>query len=114
MIKLKLIGVVLALVVMAVGVWSGCESAEGIEGLTVSPASVIVSNSSSSVSFTAFVDGNMALPLEWSVSAPNLGTIVSHSGSNAVYKANKGVKGDNIITARDQYGNEGAAVVTQL
>jgi hypothetical protein len=51
--------------------------------------------------------------MEWRVSNPGLGLIVSHSGTNAIYKANKGAKGDNIVTARDQYGNEGSAVVTQ-
>jgi len=66
------------------------------------------------VVFTVAVNDTLAFPLEWSVANPALGGIVSHSGSNAVYKANSGAKGENIVTVRDQYENEGTAIVTQL
>jgi hypothetical protein len=65
------------------------------------------------VVFTAQVSGNLALPLEWSVSNSGLGNIISASGSNATYRANSGKTGDNVVTVKDQYGNEGSAVVTQ-
>ncbi len=110
------IGVALVMGMMAIGVWSGCEQAEGINGLAISPSSATLGGSSSNstvVAFTVSVSGALALPLEWRVSNPGLGVIVSHSGSNAVYKANSGAKGDNIVTVRDQYGNEGSAVVTR-
>lgn len=112
----KWIGMAFVLTVMAMGVWSGCEQAEGVNGLSVSPSSVTIGGSSSNastVAFTASVSGPLALPLEWSVANASLGWIVSQSGSNAVYKANSGAKGENIITVSDQYGNEGSAVVKQ-
>ena len=104
---------------MGVGGWmlTGCESAEGTGGVGVSPASTVLgsssSNATSAVVFTAQISDSLALPLSWSVSSPALGSIISSSGSNATYKANAGQKGDNIITVRDQYDNEGSAVVTQ-
>lgn len=106
-----------ALMVLAAGVWNGCEKADGVNGLALSPASATLggtSNAVSMVTFTAQVSGPLALPLEWSVSNPAIGGIVAQSGSNAVYKAKSGAKGDNVITVRDQYDNEGMAVVTQL
>lgn len=94
---------------------TGCEEADGLEGLAVSPATVTLggSNAVSAQEFTAAVSNNLALPLEWSVSNPSLGDIRSQSGAKAIYKANTGRKGDNVITVRDQYKNEGSAVVTQ-
>jgi hypothetical protein len=42
-----------------------------------------------------------------------MGYIKNPSGSQALYVANKYYYGQNIVTVRDQYGNEGSAVVTQ-
>ncbi len=114
--KLQWFSMAVVLSVLALGVWSGCEQAEGLDGLSVSPSTVTLggaSNNVTTVAFTASISSPLALPMEWRVSNPGLGLIVSHSGTNAIYKANKGAKGDNIVTARDQYGNEGSAVVTQ-
>ncbi|MEI6564572.1 MAG: hypothetical protein WCO42_09745 [bacterium] len=115
--KLGLIWVSAVMVAMAAFVWSGCESAGGTGGIGISPSSVTLggasSNATEAVVFTAQTSGTLALPLEWRVSNPALGTIISQSGSNATYKANSGAKGDNIITVRDQYQNEGSAVITQ-
>ncbi|MEI6514741.1 MAG: hypothetical protein WCO77_02080 [bacterium] len=114
----KLSAVCVAVVFMALGMWvlTGCDSAEGVDGVGVSPAAVTLggsaTNATTAVVFTAQVKDALALPLEWSVSSPALGIIISHSGSNATYKANAAT-GENIVTVRDQYGNEGSAVVTQ-
>ncbi len=115
--KLSVLGVGIVLMAMAAWVWTGCESAGGTEGITLSSDSKIIgsgsSNTTSSVVFTAQVSGNLALPLEWRVANSGLGNIISASGSNATYQANSGKTGDNVITVKDQYGNEGSAVVTQ-
>lgn len=114
--KWTMIGVVVVLSVMSIGVWTGCESAGGTGGVSISPANPVLGSSSSNstaVVFTASVSDQLALPLAWSVSNPALGTIISSSGSNATYKANEGRTGDNIVTVKDQYDNQGSAVVTQ-
>ncbi|MEI6789412.1 MAG: hypothetical protein WCL49_13125 [bacterium] len=114
--KWRMAGLAAVLSVMAIGVWTGCESAGGTGGVSISPANPVLGSSSSNttaVVFTASVSGQLALPLAWSVSNPTLGTIISASGSNATYKANEGRTGDNIVTVKDQYDNQGSAVVTQ-
>lgn len=96
---------------------TGCEEAEGLKGLNVEPPTVTLGGSGSNAvtarEFTAVVSNDLALPLEWRVSNPSLGDIRSQSGTKAIYAANKGQKGDNVITVRDQYKNEGSAIVTQ-
>ena len=102
---------------------TGCDEGDGLDGLTVTPNAVTLSNVYTVV-FTASIKGSLALPLEWRVSNPDIGVIQASSGSNAVYEAfrqsspdSNGVyallPGANVITARDQYGNEGSAGVTQ-
>jgi hypothetical protein len=110
--------VLMAMVAVAGAVlWlgTGCEEADGINGVGVEPATATItlggSNGNTRV-FSAQVSSSLALPLEWRVSDSSLGSIRSQSGSNAVYVANP-KKGDNIITVHDQYDNEGSAVVTQ-
>jgi len=114
---IRVCGVLVVMVAMAALIWTGCESAGGTGGVGLSPASVTLgsgsSNLTSAVVFSAQVNGSLALPLEWRVSNSVLGNIVSHSGSNATYQANSGKTGDNVVTVKDQYGNEGSAVVTQ-
>ena len=109
------IGVSVVMMAMATWVWTGCDSAEGTDGVGISPAAVTLggSNAASAVVFSAQVKSQLAMPLAWSVANPTLGNIISSSGSNATYNANSGKTGDNIVTVRDQYGNEGSAVVTQ-
>ncbi len=51
-------------------------------------------------------------PLEWTVSNPYLGIILSSTGNSAVYQSNAHVAGVNVITCRDQSGREGQASVT--
>jgi hypothetical protein len=52
------------------------------------------------------------LPLEWSVSDPSLGTIISSAGFSAVYRST-GKVGDNVVTVRDQGDAAGTTVVVQ-
>lgn len=115
--KMATVCLVMAILGMGAWVWTGCESAGGTGGVAISPSSKVLggesSNATSVVDFTAQVTDPLALPLSWRVSNAALGNIISASGSNATYKANSGAKGDNVITVRDQYENEGSAVVTQ-
>ena len=114
--KLSLVCLVVGL--MATGLWvlTGCESASGVDGVGISPAAVTLgggsTNATSAVVFAAQVKDSLALPLSWRVSNSAVGIIISQSGSNATYKANA-VTGENVVTARDQYGYEGSAIVTQ-
>ncbi len=129
------------LLVLSVGLFlCGCEESKGNEGLIISPSSRNMSDAgtprwfavigkndaadSSSDSSTSTgtntestVTSEMALsdlsyPLEWSVSNPALGTITESSGDSALYQKNN-ASGQQTITARDQYGNEGYAAVYQ-
>ncbi len=107
-------GVAIVMAAMATWVWTGCDDASGTSGVYIDPPSVVLGGSASNgnaVVFTASASG-LALPLEWSVANSSLGSIISVAGSNATYKANS-AKGENIVHVKDQYGNEGAAVVTQ-
>ena len=95
---------------------AGCEDAKGINGLALVPPSAslgVTGGGTNVVGFTALIRSDLALPLKWSVANAALGAIVGSSGSNAVYVANA-QPGDNIITVRDQYGNEGSAAVHQF
>jgi hypothetical protein len=100
--------------VAALTVLSGCDSADGIDGVSVSPSSVTLSGSTNSVTFTAQTKGNLGLPLEWHVANPALGIISGSSGSNAVYVAKSGQKGTQVVSVKDQYGNEGFASIEQI
>lgn len=94
---------------------TGCEEADGLAGLSVEPAEATLGPSVGVYTevFTAGVSNSLALPLEWRVSNEALGHIASQSGTKAVYVANRGMRGENVVTVRDQYGNEGSAAVTQ-
>jgi hypothetical protein len=117
---------VVAVAVAALSMGTGCDDGGGIDGLTVTPNSQILTGNVFTAVFTASVSGPLALPLEWRVSNPAIGIIREASGSNAVYEAYTQVRvdtngvssmgvmpGANVVTARDQYGNEGSAGVTQ-
>lgn len=53
------------------------------------------------------------LPLEWRVSDTSLGLIAETVANSAVY-VSLGPQGANVITVRDQAGNEGIAIVNQM
>lgn len=96
--------------------FSGCESADGVDGLAIDPSSVSLTpaGGSNSVVFKATlnVTNRLAYPLEWSVSDGSLGSISASTADSAVYKST-GKNGSNVVKARDQYGNEGVATVNQ-
>lgn len=95
-------------------VCSGCEKATGLAGLSIDPSYVTLTPGSNSVILAVTgVTNNLALPLEWSVSDPALGTIQNHSGYTAVYKSTDR-SGQNTVTVRDQYENEGFATINQV
>ena len=112
------------LVVVAAGLWCvGCEkSDDNTRGsISVYPSSVWLTGVTNAVTLTADVSIGMgqtgtiesiAFPLEWSVENPEMGHIVSHSGSQAVYAHTYGWAGGNAITVKDGYGREGIAVVS--
>jgi len=105
------------LVAAAVGI-VGCESTETSEStITVTPSSQNIAESDGTVVFAASAantNGVLVLPLVWSVSAPNLGSVVSSGGLGAVYRRNGTVKGGNAVIVSDQAGAEGVASVNQL
>ena len=92
----------------------GCETDGESAGLVLSPSSVTLSSTNNTATFTVSTNSQRALslPLEWSVSDPSLGNIVAASGWQAIY-ARLGKSGNNVVTAKDQYGSEGHAVVSQ-
>lgn len=115
--RLAGVGLLSALAAFAVASFSGCDVVNGLTGLTIAPSSAqfIAGSGSNWVDFVAggVVSNDLALPLQWSVSKPELGYIGQSSGYKARYFGNDAA-GQNIVTARDQYGNEGSAVVRQI
>ncbi len=91
---------------------SGCDNAEGLNGLQVNPSSATLSASNDVLQITVQVQSDLALPLQWSLSVPSLGSLFA-SGSNAVYTARNGATGNQIVTVRDQYGNDGVCSILQ-
>ena len=105
----------------------GCEDASGVEGLTITPATATLSLDVNTVELTVTAGtGNgtnamasaagaidLSLPLAWSVSDTSLGNIAESSGYTAIY-ARTSKNGDNIVTARDQYENEGHVAIKQV
>ena len=91
---------------------SGCEEAGGTGSLSVSPSKVEFRGTYSTEIFTASSSGALSLPLTWSVSDSSMGSIISSSGSNAVYRR-AARTGTTVIIAKDQYNSEGYATITQ-
>jgi hypothetical protein len=93
---------------------SGCEKVTGLQGLTITPSAVTLTPSTNTIVLAVTgVTNNLALPLAWSVEDSSLGTIVNSSGYTALYRSTDR-EGQNIVTARDQYDNEGFATITQI
>lgn len=123
----------LAVIVVGAILNAGCEEGTNTKSLTLSPASSTLSDTGSatvvSTNGTTNVTGavagqsvvftvtsglqDLSLPLVWSVSNPNLGTIEAQGGISAVYGATSGQHGVNSVTVRDQYGAMGVAQVDQ-
>lgn len=93
---------------------SGCESAEGVDGLKIEPSNVSLSTNGQTVVLSVtggITNEDMALPLEWRVSDSRVGRIIGSSGYSAIYQRTGGAGAVNTITAIDQYKNEGYATV---
>lgn len=92
----------------------GCESTKTEDNvITVSPANVTLTNDYQAVIFTASFNGTntaLALPLRWSVSNPERGTISASGSMSAVYQGTR-LGGENTVTVRDQGDNEGTAFI---
>jgi hypothetical protein len=104
---------------------AGCETGGDTVALTIVPDFVDLSDTISTNSTTTntitqtfTVDTNglrkLSLPLDWSVSDTNLGTIGASGGYSASYvRTSISNHGDNAITVEDQYGAKGVATVRQ-
>ena len=102
--------------------WTGCDQTYSADlEIPITPASVQLTNDVNwAVTFRAneAVSTNetdtladLFYPLEWSVSDPSLGIILSSTGDSAIYRSFAGAAGANIVHCRDQSGREGQAVV---
>ncbi len=94
----------------------GCEASnDDMRGeLEVEPASTWLEGEEGSVMLTAVVGKDIepiVYPLEWSVSNPSVGRIVSQSADKAVYAYYHPVEVMNVVTVRDQLGRKGIAMV---
>ena len=93
----------------------GCEEAKGLDGLTLDPASAVLSTNGQSTVFTVtggITNRDLSLPLKWSVSDSSLGSVTFSSGYSATYRRST-VDGVNTLIVRDQYDNEGYATIQQ-
>jgi hypothetical protein len=113
-------------VLLAAGalMWAGCDrfSSEDRE-IAIEPASVQLTNNVNwSVTFhagealtgtndVAVASTNLFYPLEWRVSDPSLGIILSSAGNSAIYRSYAGKLGVNVVHCQDQSGREGSAAV---
>lgn len=100
---------------MALFCWVGCETTESANSvIAVTPSAPELQGRLATQTFTAegTAENELALPLVWTVSDPNLGVIRSTVGLSAVYESS-GRVGNNIITVRDQGQAEGLATVVQ-
>ncbi len=122
-IKRCMCGLYLLMIVIAVAFVTGCEDASTESGqITLVPGGITVTNDRITViTFragdvsddpdTVFVSTNFFYPLEWSVSDPSLGNIISSSAASAIYQTVAGRSGANVVTVRDQIGQIGQAAV---
>lgn len=117
------VGLGLGVLVAATVFWLGCEGTSTHAAITVTPSEVEYTGSMAvAVMFIAEktplpgeeLSSNrwdrLYLPLEWSVKDSSLGGIIAASGYSAEY-AGTGRTGLQVVTVRDQAGNEGIAVV---
>ena len=111
-----------ACIVSAMMLWVGCEDATFDNTISVTPSSVSVTNVTFSyvMTFTGSLPASstnstrqLYFPLLWSLSNPALGSVRSSTGDSAVYVANQGQYGAQVITVRDQADSEGFATIAQ-
>jgi PBP1b-binding outer membrane lipoprotein LpoB len=98
---------------------AGCEPDDDeVRGeLPVTPAATTLTGDEKTVILTADVTVNGAAPepivypLEWSVSAPGVGRIVTQSADKAAYTHTAASAAVNTVTVRDGLGREGLATI---
>ena len=121
---------VVVAVVLAAGalLWTGCDRFSSVDReLSITPSESLYTNDLSWVitfqagnpvadtnATVATVTNALSYPLEWSVSDPTLGVILSHTGNSAIFRTFSDVTGINIVHCRDQADREGSAVVTLI
>jgi hypothetical protein len=94
---------------------TGCEEASGLDGLGIAAATTTLTANMRTLDLTATgveTNGSLALPLTWSVSDPELGTISGASGLKAIYTRTQ-QSGINTVMVIDQYKNEGYLALRQ-
>ncbi|MBL7078018.1 MAG: hypothetical protein ISS31_11175 [Kiritimatiellae bacterium] len=114
---------------------TGCDEAEGLETILISPNEKEMTTRENSIWLTASFPGAtkqddtnststvtvgdpvdpddiLHLPLDWDVTNPGLGQIFGSGGTSALYVRNSAL-GVNTIVVRDQYDNEGYATIRQ-
>jgi len=113
----RLVGVA-TLILVAVALM-GCEKTERRRSLDVTPQWTEVTRAGHRVVLTASVTptsdpaisnqvSELLYPLEWFVTEPANGRIISTAGNTAVYHADNGA-GKNVVIVRDQGNREGLA-----
>lgn len=113
----RLTPVVVSLVLMLTAIaWLavGCENGGSGNSLTIDPANSMIGRNIAQLTLT-IAGGlrDLSLPVEWSVTNPELGHIEHTGGPVAVY-TRTALTGLQIISVRDQYGVEGIAAVDQI
>ncbi len=92
----------------------GCEATKTTDNvITIDPASKTLTSDYETVVLTASTSGSntvLALPLKWSVSNSERGTIKTSGAMSALYEGTR-LGGENTITVRDQGDNEGIAFI---
>ncbi len=115
--KRSAMGVVALSAVVVMWLASGCETTDSQAGLGLDQSEVTIGTEVAQVrlSVVSGISSNqsLALPLEWSVSNPSLGSLTGASGLGATYVRNSR-SGQNTVIVRDQYGKEGYATIKQL
>ncbi len=94
---------------------TGCEEASGLGGLGISAPATTLTTETRTLDLTATgvdTNGSLALPLTWTVSNPELGTISGTSGISAIYTRTP-QNGINTVMVTDQYENEGFLALRQ-
>ncbi len=104
----------LAMAVLTGVVMVGCETTKSEDNvISISPANTVLTNDYATVVLTASFAGTntaTALPLKWSVSNPERGTITGSGSMIAIYQSTR-LGGENMVTVKDQGDNEGTAIV---
>lgn len=128
--KLAMLAATTFLLAAGALMWTGCDQTYGDDReMSVMPSMVNITNDKSwAITFyagefstdptwdymtnsSALASSNLFYPLEWRVSNPQLGFILSSVGNSAVYQSYQGAVGANIVYCRDQAAREGQAVV---